>query len=195
MHRRCHCRGGRHQRQSGAASCGRTVSSSIGSGSPNCRRTATSSAKPLPADVPRGRPIDFSATTLQLDVHVGDVSAAGLDAYSLGSAVGRERDPGAKGGGAQFAFEAACGDTSSHVTGYVSRSFLPVSLDPLAGSFDVAGDVKLEAFARAHNRLDSEPNPLSPPCIGLGSGSTRGGHSFQRSRRRPSRRRRTCQTG
>jgi len=52
--------------------------------------SATSSAKPLPADVPRGRPIDFSATTLQLDVHVGDVSAAGLDAYSLGSAVGRE---------------------------------------------------------------------------------------------------------
>jgi len=105
-----------------SASCGHTVSSPTGSGSSNCRRTATSSAKPLPADVPRGRPIDFSATTLQLDVHVGDVSVAGLDAYSLGSAVGRERDPGAKRGGAQFAFEAACGDTSSHVTGYVSRS-------------------------------------------------------------------------
>lgn len=109
--------------------------------------------KTSPGGRSRERPIDFSATTLQLDVHVGDVSAAGLDAYSLGSAVGRERDPGAKGGGAQFAFEAACGDTPSHVTGYVSRSFLPVSLDPLAGSFDVAGDVKLEAFARAHNRL------------------------------------------
>jgi hypothetical protein len=57
------------------------------------------------------------AASGELDVYGGNISAAWLDAYSLRSAARRERDRGAKGGGAKFAFEPPSRDTSGHLPG------------------------------------------------------------------------------
>ena len=93
------------------------------------------------------------ASSRELDAYGRNVPAAWLDAYRLCPAIGRERDRGGKGGGAKFTFKAASQDPSGHMPGHVSRRFLPVSLDRFAGGFDVALDIKLEAFARANNCL------------------------------------------
>src|SRR6476659_6749201 len=92
-----------------------------------------------------------SAPSPEFNAHVGNVSASWLDTDSLRPAIGHERDRGGKCGGAEFAFEAAFRDASGQMAGHVSRCLLAVSPDRFAESFDVAVDVKLEAFARAYN--------------------------------------------